>query len=557
MRVRFLDWTLDSDARELRRGGTAVRLSPKAFRLLELLLAERPRAVSKSDLRDRLWPETFVTEASLTTLVKELRTALEDRERSLPLIRTAFGHGYAFAGEATAESEEPRPIESVVVFPFANGSGDATREYICDGIAEELTNYLTRIRGLRVVPRSSAFRYRDRRHDRRAAARELRARALVAGRVDFRGDTIDVQVDLLDAHGERQIWGGRFRARGGDLLALQTQIAIDIARQLTLEVAGHGKRRVGTSSAVAYDLYLRGRHHWNRRSADSLPRAIESFAAAIAIDEQFADAHAALAEAYVALGSRDLLPGVDAFELARAAVLRALAIDDSIAAAHTASAAVAEIRDWNWRRAEKEHLRAIDVDPTYATAAQWYALYLARRGRHGEARGWIDRALALEPLSTIINTNAALIAYLARDFPHAAAQADRTIELDPHFDGGYLIAGLSRCMATDVTAGIAVLQDAGRLSANHPFTSANLAWALHRVGRAEEADGIAHSLQRPIEQALVSIGRGDRRQALLQLQAAATCRSPWLVYLNTDPRFEALRNEPAFADLVQAIEYGE
>ena len=223
MRVHFNDLTFDSDARELWRGSDRVHLSPKAFRLLEVLIEERPAALSKERLFEIVWPATYVAESNLASLIKEIRIALGDDARHPKLIRTVFRHGYAFAADATVERPPQLRIESIAVFPFTN-TGGPDWDYVSDGIAEGLLNALTRLPAIRVVPRSTSFRYRSSDVDLRAAARELHVEAIVTGRLSVRDDTLTIQAELVDTKTDSQIWGDRFHGLRTDLLHVQKQI---------------------------------------------------------------------------------------------------------------------------------------------------------------------------------------------------------------------------------------------------------------------------------------------------------------------------------------------
>jgi TolB-like protein/Tfp pilus assembly protein PilF len=561
MRVHFRDWTLDSHARELRHGGDAVHLSPKAFRLLEVLIEERPAALSKERLFEIVWPDTFVAESNLASLVKEIRMALRDDARKSTVIRTVHGYGYAFAAEATDEAMPRARLESIAVLPFANGSGSEW-DYVSDGIAEALLNALTRLRSIRVVPRSTSFRYRSPSIDVKSVARDMRVEALITGRVAARDDAVTVQAELINAAVDSQIWGGRFHGRTGDLLHLQEQIEAEIITRLA-EHAGLAEA-VGAQkpSNEAYHLYLRGRHQWNRRDAAGFRQAIEAFRAASEMDPSFAAAHAALAEAYVVLGSREIYPASEIFPLARQAASRALAIDPWLSAAHSATAAVQELFEWDWTAAEASHRIAVSHDPGYASAAQWFALHFARRGVHDEATRWISRALDVEPFSPILNTNAALISYLARDFTAAVQQSETALDLAPHYEGARLMSGVAY-IQIDPARAIEHLEEAARLSTRQPYTLSHLASAYAAAGRVDDARRIGEELRlrastryvSPVDVALVELSLGNRDAALCAFEAAVEQRSPGLSYTLSETRLDVLRGEPRFQSVLAAIGY--
>src|SRR6266851_2666998 len=303
VRVHFDGWTLDSETRELRRGGEPVHLSPKAFRLLEALIEHRPAAVSKKKLMDTIWPNTFVDESNLASLIKENRTALHDDAREPKIIRTIFGHGYAFATEATTEKPPKARLESIAVLPFANLSG-AEWDYVSDGIADALLNKLTDLRSIRVVPRSTSFRYRSTHPDIKSAAAEMRVEAMVTGRVSEREGALTIQVELINTKTDSQLWGGRFHGPSSGLQDLQRQVESEIIVRVVEHAAADDRRSPAVRDSEAYHRYLRGRHQLNRRDAEGFRRAIEEFRGAIEMDGGFAQAHAALAETYAALGSR-------------------------------------------------------------------------------------------------------------------------------------------------------------------------------------------------------------------------------------------------------------
>ena len=562
MRVHFGDCVLDSDARELRRGAERIHLSPKAFRLLEMLIDERPAAVSKQRLFDTIWPGTFVAESNLASIIKEIRLALNDDARHPTLIRTVFRHGYAFSGDAVVESTPQSRVDSLAVLPFANASGTEW-DYFADGLAEALRNALVRRFGsLRIVPRSTSFRYRSRDVDLRAAAREMRVDLIVTGSVSVRDDALSVQVELVNAKADSQIWGGRLHSRTSELLQIQRRIESEVSSQIAQSTGAEdsGAASRPADNEEAYELFLRGTHLLNRRDAEGFRRAIEALRRATQLEPSYAAAHAALAEVYVALASRDLHPPAEIFPLAREAAERALAIDPSIAAAHTAMAGVHELYDWNWSQAEEVHRTAVSMQPRDATAAHWFALHYARRGLHEAARDWIVRALALEPLSGIINTNAALIAYLAHDFAAAVRHSETALELAPHFEAARVVNGVA-CIQVDPKRAIEELQEAARLSGRQPYSLAPLASAYAADGQGPAAhrirDEIAASAATGYVSgaliAIVEIAVGNLNAALDALERAARDRSPWLSYLLSEPRVDVLRGEPRFRSLLATI----
>ncbi len=557
MRIHFSDWTLDTDTRELRRGTHPVHLSPKAFRLLEVLIEQRPAALSKERLFETVWPDTFVAESNLASLVKEIRTALQDDARQSKLIRTVFGFGYAFAAEATSETLPRARLQSVAVLPFANASG-AEWDYVSDGIAEALLNALARLRSVRVVPRSTSFRYRSPNLDIKTAAREMRVEAIVTGRVAARNDGLTIQAELVNTNADSQVWGGRFHGRTSELLHLQKQIESEI----TTRIAEHVERETvaTTRNNEAYHLYLRGRHQWNRRDAEGFRRAIEAFRAASEMDPSFGLAHAALAEAYVALGTREIYPPGDIFPLARQAAIDALAVDPSVAAAHSAIGAVQELYEWDWEAAEVSHRTAVSLDPQYASAAQWFALHYARRGEHDEAKRWMDHAVELEPLSPIINTNAAFISYLAHNFASAVLQSEIALDLAPHFETARVVGGVAY-IQIDPARATQELEEAARLSGRQPYALSHLASAYAAAGRIEDARRLsvevaAYAATRyvsPTHIGIIEIALGNQSAAIAAFEAAAQQRSPWLSYALSEPRLDVLRDEPRFQSLIGSL----
>ncbi len=562
MRVHFSDLTFDSDARELWRGGVRVHLSPKAFRLLEALIEERPAALSKERLFEIVWPSTYVAESNLASLIKEIRIALGDDARRPKLIRTVFRHGYSFAAEATVERPPQMRIESIAVFPFAN-SGGAEWDYVSDGIAEGLLNALTRLPAIRVVPRSTSFRYRSPDVDLKAAARELHVEAIVTGRVSIREDTVTIQAELVDARTDSQIWGGRFHGLPAHLLHVQKQIESEIVTRIA-ERSGITvtTKPIASPDDEAYHHFLLGQHQLNRRDDEGFRKAVHALRTATEAAPSFALAHATLAEAYVALGSRDLYPPSEIFPLAREAAKRAIDLDPSIPPAHTALAAVQELFDWDWDRAEASHRMAVSLE-AHATAAQWFALHYARRALHHEAEQWIRRALALEPLSPIINTNAALIAYLRRDYESAVRACDKALELAPHFEAAHVVRGVVY-IQVDAQRAVCELEEAARLSARSPFALAHLASAYAGAGNAESARRIGDELAAAVRNGYVSsaliataeVAGGNRSGALDALERAAAERSPWLSYLLSEPRLDDLRDEPRFRKIAASIGFG-
>ncbi|HVG25350.1 MAG TPA: tetratricopeptide repeat protein [Thermoanaerobaculia bacterium] len=547
MRVHFGDCTFDSDARTLQRGAETVRLSGKAFQLLEILLAARPNPVSKSDLFAKLWPETFVSEANLASLIKEIRAATDDDARAPRYVRTAHRFGYAFSGPVT-ETPERAGIDSIAVLPFANRSGNPDLDYLADGIAETLINTLTSLEGLRVAPRASSLRYRD--ADLATVRRELGVRAALTGRVRVAGDMVNLQVELIDLAKDAQLWGRQFQVPMRGIFAVEEELSRDVVTALKLRITGETDRRLRkryTENAGAYQLYLKGRHHWNRRTAEGIERAIFFFESAIDADAAYAPAYSGLADCYISLASRDLYPPLQLMPKAEAAARRALELDLELAEAHASMGAIHEIFRWEWERAQEEYLTALRLNPGYVTARQWYALALAHRGRHAEAVTQMSVASESDPLSFMLNANMAVVHYLGRDYDAADEYCYRALEINPHHEPAHFTLGLALQQRGRIDEARAELEKALAISRGEPHVVAALAaleQSRERLGALAEL-----SLTRdvsPVHFATVHVALGEPDEALAWLGRAVEQRSGWLVYLPTEPRFDLLRGDPRF-----------
>jgi non-specific serine/threonine protein kinase len=327
-------------------------------------------------------------------------------------------------------------IDSIAVLPFANANGDPDTEYLSDGITESLINSLSQLPSLRVMSRNSVFRYKGRQTDAQAAGHELGVRAVLTGRVVQRGDNLSISTELVDARDNSHLWGEQYNRRLADLLSLQEDISKDVTEKLRLRLTGEDQKRLTkryTQNTEAYQLYLRGRYEWNKRTQDSVKKSIEYFNQAIEKDPNYALAYAGLADVYnVAAGYLDLSPK-EIFPRARAAATKAVEVDDTLAEAHSALAMV-KAHDWDWAGAEREFQRAIQLNPGYATAHYFYGYAdLCPMGRFEEAIAELKIAVELDPFSGIINTNLGGTLYYARKYDEAIAQCRKTLEIDPNF----------------------------------------------------------------------------------------------------------------------------
>jgi TolB-like protein/Tfp pilus assembly protein PilF len=554
MRLVFGDCLFDSESRTLERGGSAVRITAKAFQLLEMLLAARPNPLAKEELYARLWPDTFVSDANLASLVKEIRAATGDDAREPRYVRTAHRFGYAFSGGVT-EAPERKAIDSIAVLPFVNASGMSDLDYLAEGMAESLINTLASIEGLRVAPRASALRFRD--QDLAAVRRELNVRGALTGTIRASGERLLLQVELIDLVKDAQIWGTRLEGTPRDIVALQDELSSGVVTALRLR----RPRQRYAENAEAYQLYLKGRHHWNRRTAEGIERAIFYFESAIDGDAAYAPAYSGLADCYVALASRDLHPPRQLYPKAEAAAKHAVALDPELAEAHASMAAIHEVFHWRWAEAEREYLEALRLNPGYPTARHWYALALAHRGRFTEGLAQLAVAAEGDPLSFMLNGTIAVVHYLARSFDQGAESCHRALEINPHYEPAHFTLGLIHQGRGRLEDAAVELTKALEISRGEPHVVAALgALEAQRGDAATTRQRLEHlaalSLSRyvsPVHAATILAAMGEGDEAMIWLDRAVEERSGWLVYLAMEPRFDALREDARFRSLLAII----
>jgi TolB-like protein len=563
--VRFGSFELDQDAGELRREGAKVRLQEQPLQLLQILLEQPGKVIPREELRNRVWPsDTFVDfDHGINNAIKRLREALGDTAETPRYIETLPRRGYRFIGAINAVPEAVSGgIRSVAVLPLENLSGDPEQEYFADGLTEALITNLAKIGALRVVSRTTAMQYKKVRRSLPEIARELQVDGIVEGTVLRSGGRVRISAQLIDARTDSHIWAESYERDLRDILALHSELARAIARQVQVTVTPREQLELGRTHTVhpeAYEAYLKGRHHWNRRSADDLKKAINYFQHAIEREPNYAPAHIGLADCAGIAGFWSFAAPADGCAKAKAAALRSLELEETAEARASLGWAVMHY-DWDLSAAEREFQLAIEENPLYATAHQWYGHCLGCMGRFEEGFAELRRAIQLEPLSLIISTSYAGLSWLGRQWDQAIEQTKKTLDLDPSFVAGRW--ALARPYDAKGMPELAIAYALEAINVSHStqlFFIADLGHAYASAGKKEEAMDVLRQLKKigdhhyvdPCLIAQIEAALGENERALNSLESALQKRSAWVPYLPMDPWFDSLRSDSRFENLLQ------
>jgi len=457
-------------------------------------------------------------------------------------------------------------IDSIAVLPFENRSADAETEYLSDGLAESLIYRLSQLPNLKVTPTSVAFQYKGKETNAIKAGNDLGVSAVLSGRITQRGDNLTISAELVDVRSNKLLWGEQYDRKMSDLLSTQREIAREIVEKLKLKVSGEekGLAKHYTENNEAYQLYLRGRFYWNKRTEEGMTKSLEYFQQAIERDPTFALAYSGLADAYDLLGAPDAAAGMppdEAMPKAKAAALKALEIDDTLAEPHVSLAHVKYYYDHDFETAEREYKRAIELNPNYSTAHQWYGVYLMSLGRFDEALTQMRRAQELDPLSLPINMTLGWALIAARQTDQSIEQLRKTLEMDPNFVLAHHRLGMAYEQQGKYAEAIAEFKQVINLTSGKPLGVAALARVYALAGQRADAQKLLGELQEqakvryvsPASIALVFAGLGEKDQALTWLDKAEKEHDGVIVRLKVDSRYDSLRSDPHFAEIVRRI----
>ncbi len=563
--IPFGDFVLDLDTRVLRRGGETLKLSPKAFQLLEIIATNRPKAFSKAELQERLWPGTFVVEKNLANLVAEIRDTLGDTPLEQRFIRTVPRFGYAFR-----ELPPDNAAIRLAVLPVENLTGAAEQDYLCDGMTEELIAQLGAVdpAALKVIARTSAMHYRNTTKRIDEIGRELDVRYLLETSLRRVGNRVRVTVQLVSTQTQDHIWSEQYELQVIDPLALQSQVADTVVSRtigsLGIRVKTAAAERP-PGNAAAYEHYVRGRHHLRKETKEGFEKARAHFHSAIALDPRYARAHSGLAEAYLALGEYALLPIAESHPLAREAALAALRFESSLAEAHRTLAAINGQHYWLWAEAEDSFQRALRLAPNDVTTLRMYSFFLAYTGRPGHGLPIAALASSLDPVSVYARLNLGVVLYIAGLADEAVLRLEETLELDENFAFARMMLGLVYVSKGMLDPAVAQVTRARELAGNRPDIVAVHGFTLGRSGRRREALATLDDIKSltnpqtppPFQIALVHVGLEDWDRAFEWLEKAVDARAWEVPLVKADPVFDRLRLDPRFSRLVARLRLPE
>jgi TolB-like protein/DNA-binding winged helix-turn-helix (wHTH) protein/Flp pilus assembly protein TadD len=510
-----------------------------------------------------------LTQASTTSLTKPAVVAGK-KSRKFWLVAPVIlglillGLLVALIARRARSTGTPKTIESVAVMPFAHAEGDQELEYLSDGLTENLINGLSRASHLKMIAHNSVFRYKGKEIDPQKVGSELGVQAVLMGRVAQHGNDLSISVELIDSRDRSHLWGEHYDRKATDLLFLQKELAQDIANHLRLQFAPEGQassRKSYTDNVEAYQLYLKGRYFWNKRTEVGLRKGIEYFQQAIEQDPNYALAYAGLADSYIIMANWRFAPPGDSYPKAKAAALRALELDDRLAEALTSLAYTTLLYERDWKTSESRFQQAIALNPNYASAHHFYSICLVSAGRQAEAVAEIKRAQELDPLSLIITSVHGWIHYQGREFDQAVYQFTKTLEMDPKYVPALLDLGATYTRNGEYNKAIAKFEEAKAVTGETGRILADLAQAYALSGRRSDALQIVRRLEHSSESgfvsawdlALVHTALGDKTRAIELLEKAADERMGWIILLGVDPAFDSLRSEPGFQRLKQRV----
>lgn len=474
---------------------------------------------------------------------------------------------FALKNQAGAKAAGAYSLNSIAVLPFADHSPNRDQEYFCDGMTEELINALTKLDGLHVSAWTSALRLRGKTNDILKISQQLKVGVVVAGSVRKAGDRLRITVQLIGTADGCYLWSEIYDRELKDVFLVQEEISQAIVTKLKVQIAGQRKHLVHryTENFEAYNLYLKGRYHWNQRSERSLKKGIDYFEQAISLDPQYAPAYSGLADSYSLLGNYGVLPAKNVKAKALTAALKAVEIDPTLAEAHTALGHVKATYCWDWPAAREEYQTAISLNPAYATVHHWHAItYLAPLGMLDAALSEMEKAEELDPVSVSIKRDLAVIYYYSRRYEEAAEHCQGAIELDRNFHGAYWALGLAYEGLSLYSESVAAFQKGLALAPDTPRLLGSLGHAYAAWGRHSEADEVLDRLKQlslinhvsPFDFALVHLGLRNPDSALEWLELAYQSRSYELVSSRVDPKFDPIRSDLRFSKLLKRLGLG-
>lgn len=487
---------------------------------------------------------------------------------ALSVLAIALAGAFAFRylkkpSLATATSGQ---LTSLVVLPFENLSADKDQAYFADGMTDELIAHLAKIRSLRVISRTSSMEYKGTHKTLSQIARDLNVDAVVEGTVLRSGDRVRITAELVQVATDRHLWAETYESQLGDILTLQSHVASAIVNEIRIKLTHEDQVRLASTRPVStqsYENYLKGRYFWNKRSQEGLTKAIDYFQLAIEQDPNYALAYAGLADCYSIIGSAIVgtVPTAEVAPKARAAALKSLELDNTLAEAHTSLATVRFNYDWDWNAAASEFRRAVELNPSYATAYQRNSLYLMSMGRTSESIAEMNRAHDLDPLSISTNFSLGWRLYMAREYDQAIEQLRNTIDMDPEFVLPHLVLGQAYEQKKMYDQAITELRRAAEISQSSPPAIAALARTYAVSRRGTEARKLLDQLMEqskkryvsPFYVAIVYAGLGENDQALDWIEKAYKDRSNAIVFVKVDPQLDTLRSAPRFQSLLHRL----
>jgi serine/threonine-protein kinase len=461
-------------------------------------------------------------------------------------------------------NDQTARIESLAVLPFENLTGDPEQEYFVDGMTDALISDLAKIGALRVISRTSVMQYKDATKSLPQIARELNVAAVIEGTVMRSEERVRITAQLIDARADRHLWSGRYERDLKDILQLQSEVTRAIAGEIKLTLSPREEQRLASAPSVnrkAYELYLKGKYHWNKRTEEALTKAIEYYRQSIEEDPAYAWGYAGLAECYTVLSFYSRVPPKESFPKAQAAAARAIAMDSTVADAYAALGDALLHYDRDWEGAQRAFHRALELKPGHATARTWFAEYLIAMGRYEEAIAEVKRARELDPLSLIINSSVGWNLYNAGRYDEAITVLQKTLDLNPDFPNAHFVLGQTYAEKSMYEEAIAELQTARSLAPTDMRHMQGLGYAYARSGKIDEAYRMLNELkdlekdgyQSAYHVAVVYAGLGETDQMMLWLEKAMEEGAPYMPFCSVAPVFDSVRSDPRFTALLRQM----